>query len=58
LRAVFAGGRNVAVEDLADMILAGERFLVRDAETGADITRDVLDRLHQNANIARLGSFP
>ena len=36
----------VTLEDLADMILAGERFVVRDAETGADITRDVFGRLH------------
>jgi polyhydroxyalkanoate synthesis repressor PhaR len=36
----------VTLEDLADMILAGGRFIVPDAETGVDITRDVLDRLH------------
>jgi polyhydroxyalkanoate synthesis regulator protein len=34
----------VTLGDLADMILAGERFT--DAETGTDVTRDVLDRLH------------
>jgi PHB/PHA accumulation regulator DNA-binding domain len=36
----------VTLDDLANMILAGERFTVRDAETGTDITRDILDRLH------------
>ena len=36
----------VTLDDLANMILAGERFIVRDAETGTDITRDILDRLH------------
>jgi polyhydroxyalkanoate synthesis repressor PhaR len=36
----------VSLNDLANMILDGERFVVHDAETGADITREVLDRLH------------
>jgi hypothetical protein len=36
----------VTLDDLSNMILAGERFTVRDAETGTDITRDILDRLH------------
>jgi hypothetical protein len=36
----------VTLDDLANMILAGERFMVRDAETGTDVTRDILDRLH------------
>jgi hypothetical protein len=36
----------VTLDDLANMILAGERFTVRDAETGTDITRNILDRLH------------
>ena len=36
----------VTRDDLANMILAGERFTVRDAETGTDITRNILDRLH------------
>jgi len=36
----------VTLDGLADMILAGERFTVHDAETGTDITRDILDRLH------------
>ena len=36
----------VTRDDLANMILAGERFSVRDAETGTDITHDILDRLH------------
>jgi hypothetical protein len=42
-RAAFAGGRNIRCLGLMP---AAERFLVREAETGADITRDVLDRLH------------
>jgi len=32
-------------DDLAEMILSGERFTVRDAGTGEDVTRAVLDRL-------------
>ena len=32
--------------DLAEMVLNGERFVVRDAKTGEDVTRDFLDRLH------------
>ena len=36
----------VTRDDLANMILAGERFIVRDAETGTDITCTILDRLH------------
>lgn len=36
----------VTRDDLANMILAGERFTVREAETGTDITRNILDRLH------------
>jgi polyhydroxyalkanoate synthesis repressor PhaR len=36
----------VTLDDLAGMILDGERFVVEDAKTGADVTRAVLDRLH------------
>jgi polyhydroxyalkanoate synthesis repressor PhaR len=36
----------LSLDDLSNMILGGERFVVRDAETGADITRDILERLH------------
>jgi hypothetical protein len=36
----------VTRDDLANMILAGDRFTVREAETGTDITRTILDRLH------------
>jgi polyhydroxyalkanoate synthesis repressor PhaR len=36
----------VSLDDLANMVRAGERFVVRDAETDADLTRDILDRLH------------
>ena len=32
-------------DDLAEMVLNGEPFTVRDAETGEDVTRAVLDRL-------------
>lgn len=40
------GATYVTLDDLANMILAGERFTVRDAQTGTDITRNILDRLH------------
>jgi polyhydroxyalkanoate synthesis regulator protein len=36
----------VSLYDLAQMILSRRRFVVRDAETGADVTREILDRLH------------
>ncbi len=36
----------VTFDDLSQMILDGKRFIVRDAETGNDITRDILNRLH------------
>jgi polyhydroxyalkanoate synthesis repressor PhaR len=36
----------VTLDDLADMVLSGHRFVVRESETGADITREILDRLH------------
>jgi polyhydroxyalkanoate synthesis repressor PhaR len=36
----------VTLDDLADMLLSGRRFIVREAPTGEDITRDVLDRLN------------
>ena len=32
-------------DDLAQMVVNGERFVVRDAESGGDITRSILDRL-------------
>jgi len=32
-------------DDSTEMVLNGERFTVRDAETGEDVTRAVLDRL-------------
>jgi polyhydroxyalkanoate synthesis repressor PhaR len=34
----------VTLDDLAEMILDGHRFVVRDAETGDDITHDILNR--------------
>jgi polyhydroxyalkanoate synthesis repressor PhaR len=36
----------VTLDDLEGMVLSGERFVVRDAQTGEDITRALLDRLH------------
>jgi polyhydroxyalkanoate synthesis repressor PhaR len=36
----------LSLDDVADMVLNGQRFIVRDSETDGDITRDILDRLH------------
>ena len=36
----------VSLDDLAEMVLRRQRFVVRDCETGDDITREILDRLH------------
>jgi polyhydroxyalkanoate synthesis repressor PhaR len=36
----------VSLADIAEMLLRGRRFIVREAATGEDITRDILDRLH------------
>jgi polyhydroxyalkanoate synthesis repressor PhaR len=36
----------LSFDDLSDMILRGQRFVVLESETGEDITRDILDRLH------------
>jgi len=36
----------VTLEDLADMVLRRIKFVVRDAQTGADITLDYLKRLN------------
>ena len=36
----------VTLGDLAGMVLKGERFVVRNAKTGEDVTRELLDRLH------------
>jgi polyhydroxyalkanoate synthesis repressor PhaR len=38
--------RYVTLDDLADMTLDGQRFVVKDARTGEDITRELLDALH------------
>jgi len=35
----------VVPADLAEMVLRGQRFTVRDAASGQDITREVLDQL-------------
>jgi polyhydroxyalkanoate synthesis regulator protein len=40
-----AGLSYVTLPDLSDMVLARRRFIVRDAETGNDITKEILDRL-------------
>ena len=36
----------VVPADLAEMLVRGQRLTVRDAASGADITREVLDRLN------------
>jgi polyhydroxyalkanoate synthesis repressor PhaR len=36
----------VTLDNLAGMVLSGQRFAIREAETGEDITRDILDRLN------------
>ena len=38
--------RYVSPDDLADMVLEGTRFVVRDADTGEDVTSVVFDRLN------------
>ena len=35
----------VTLDDLADMVLRHQGFVVRDAESGEDITQEFLDRL-------------
>jgi polyhydroxyalkanoate synthesis regulator protein len=41
-----AGLRYLSLDDLADMVRNGERFVIRDAGTGEDITGEFLARLH------------
>jgi polyhydroxyalkanoate synthesis regulator protein len=36
----------MALDDLAGMVLRHQRFVVRDAASGEDITQEILDRLH------------
>ena len=36
----------VSMDDLTKMVLAQQQFIIRDAETGDDITREILGRLH------------
>jgi polyhydroxyalkanoate synthesis regulator protein len=36
----------LSLDNVADMVLNGQRFIVRESETGRDITRNILDRLH------------
>ena len=38
--------RYLSLDDLADMVLNGQRFIVRESETNRDITRNILNRLH------------
>jgi polyhydroxyalkanoate synthesis regulator protein len=33
-------------DGLVEMVLSGERFIIRDAATGEDVTRTILDALH------------
>jgi len=37
---------DVSLADLADMLMNGRRIIVEDAETGEDVTSDILDELH------------
>jgi polyhydroxyalkanoate synthesis regulator protein len=36
----------VSLSDVADMLVAGQRIAVQDAETGEDVTSEILDLLH------------
>jgi len=36
----------LSLDDLEGMVLDGQRFIVLESETGEDITRGVLNRLH------------
>ncbi len=36
----------VTLPELENLILQDRRFIVREADTGRDITREILDRLH------------
>jgi len=37
---------HVSLSDLADMLVKGQRIIVEDAETGEDVTSEILDELH------------
>jgi len=39
-------GTYVSVSDLGDMLVDGQRIVVQDANTGEDITSEILDLLH------------
>jgi len=41
-----AGLRYLGLDDLADMVGNGGHFVIRDARTGEDMTREFLARLH------------
>jgi len=41
-----ASASYVTVDDLAELVFHRIRFTVRDAETGQDITRNMLDQLN------------
>jgi polyhydroxyalkanoate synthesis repressor PhaR len=40
----------VSLDDLANMVLEHRRFVVRDVDTGADITREILDQVLDQLN--------
>jgi polyhydroxyalkanoate synthesis regulator protein len=40
------GLHYLTLDDFAAMVLDRRRFVVRDAATGADVTREALDLLH------------
>jgi PHB/PHA accumulation regulator DNA-binding domain len=50
----YGGGRlydtatlcYLSLDDLAELVARGERFIVRDAKTDNDVTLEILDRLH------------
>jgi polyhydroxyalkanoate synthesis regulator protein len=41
-----AGARYVTLVQLAEMMLIGQRFTVTEADTGADVTQEILRQLH------------
>lgn len=44
----------VSLTDLADMLVNGERIVAEDAETGEDITGDILDLLERRRRVGPL----
>jgi polyhydroxyalkanoate synthesis repressor PhaR len=39
-----------SLDDLANMVIEHRRFVVRDVDTGADITREILDQVLDQLN--------